>query len=53
MLCAKFGKYLTSGSGEDDGNVKSLQTDGCAGRQQAIRKAHFELKILDTTAILK
>ena len=28
MLCAKFGWYWPSGFGEEDENVKSLQTDG-------------------------
>ena len=28
MLCAKFSWYWPSGSGEEDENVKSLQTDG-------------------------
>ena len=28
MLCAKFGWNCPSGSGEEDENVKSLQTDG-------------------------
>ena len=33
MLCAKFGRYWPSGSGEEDENV-NRQTD-----QQAMRKA--------------
>ena len=28
MLCAKFGWNMPGGSGEEDENVKSLQTDG-------------------------
>ena len=28
MLCFKFGLNYTSGSGEEEENVKSLQTDG-------------------------
>ena len=37
MLCAKFGWNQQSGSGEEDENVKSLQTDK---EQIGIRKAH-------------
>ena len=33
ILCAKFGRNWLSGSGEDDENVKSLQTDGQTDRQ--------------------
>ena len=43
MLCAKFGWNWPSDSGEEDENVKSLQTDrqmdGQTDRRQAIRKA--------------
>ena len=37
MLCAKFGWNQQSGSGEEDENVKSLQTDK---GQMGIRKSH-------------
>ena len=33
MLCAKFGWNWPSGSGEEDENVKSLQTDGQTDRR--------------------
>ena len=33
ILCAKFGWNWPSGSGEEDENVKSLQTDGKADGQ--------------------
>ena len=33
MLCAKFGWNWPSGSGEEDENVKNLQTDGRTDRQ--------------------
>ena len=33
MLCAKFGWNWPSGSGEEDENVKSLQTDGRTDRE--------------------
>ena len=33
MLCAKFGRNWPSGSGEEDENVKSLQTDGQTDRR--------------------
>ena len=50
MLCAKFGWNWPSGSGEEDENVKSLQTDRQtdgqtdAGRQ-VIRKAHLSFQL--------
>ena len=34
MLCAKFGWNWPSGSGEEDVNVKSLQTDGWTDRRR-------------------
>ena len=49
MLCAKFGWNWFSGSGEEDENVKSLQTDGRTDRQTDRRrttgdqKSSFEL----------
>ena len=50
MLCAKFGWNWPSGSGEEDENVKSLQTDGRTDRQtdagrQVIRKAHLSFQL--------
>ena len=33
MLCAKFGGNWPSGSGEEDENVKGLQTDGQTDRR--------------------
>ena len=54
MLCAKFGWNWPSGSGEEDENVKSLQTDGQTDRQtdgqtddgrQVIRKAHLSFQL--------
>ena len=46
MLCAKFGWNWLSGSGEEDENVKSLQTDRRRddGRQ-VIRKAHLSFPL--------
>ena len=41
MLCSKFGLNWLSGSGEEDENVKSLQTEG----QQAIRKAYTSFQL--------
>ena len=54
MLCAKFGWNWPGGSGEEDENVKSLQTDGRTDRQtdrrKVIRKANlsFQLWLLQT-----
>ena len=58
MLCAKFGRNWLSGSGEEDENVKSLQTDRQTdgrtdGRtdgqtddgRQVIRKAHLSFQL--------
>ena len=49
MICAKFGWNMPSGSGEEDENVKSLQTDGRTDRQtdvqQVIRKAHLSFQL--------
>ena len=54
MLCAKFGLNWPSGSGEEDENVKSLQTDRQTdGRtdgqtddgRQVIRKAHLSFQL--------
>ena len=54
MLCAKFGWIWPIGSGEEDENVKSLQTDRQTDRQtngqtddgrQAIRKAHLSFQL--------
>ena len=50
MLCAKFGWDWLSGSGEEDKNVKSLQTDGRTDRRkddgrQVIRKAHLSFQL--------
>ena len=50
MLCAKFGWNWPSGSGEEDENVKSLQTDGQTDRRtddgrQVIRKAHLSFQL--------
>ena len=46
MLCAKFGWNWSGGSGEEDENVKKLQTDGQTddGRQ-VIRKAHLNFQL--------
>ena len=46
MLCAKFGWNWPSSSGEEDENVKSLQTDRQTddGRQ-VIRKAHVSFQL--------
>ena len=46
MLCAKFCRNWPSGSGEEDENVKSLQTDERTddGRQ-AIKKTHLSLQL--------
>ena len=46
MLCAKFGWNWPSGSGEEDENVKCLQTDRQTddGRQ-VIRKAHLSFQL--------
>ena len=38
MLCAKFGWNWPSGSGEEDENVKSLQTDRQTDRRQTDRR---------------
>ena len=50
MLCTKFGWNWPSGSGEEDENVKSLQTDGQTDRQTDRRTAFSsgELKMVDT-----
>ena len=54
MLCAKFGYNWPSGSGEEDENVKSLQTDERTDRRtdretddgrQVIRKAHLSFQL--------
>ena len=48
ILCAKFGWNWPSGSGEEDENVKSLQTDGQTDRddgRQVIRKANFSVQL--------
>ena len=50
VLCAKFGWNWPSGSGEEDENVKSLQTDRQTDRQtddgrQVIRKAHLSFQL--------
>ena len=58
MLCAKFGWNWPSGSGEEDENVKSLQTDRQTDRRtdrrtdgqtddgrQVIRKAHLSFQL--------
>ena len=54
MLCVKFGWNWPSGSGEEDENVKSLQTDGQTDGQtdrqtddarQVIRKAHLSFQL--------
>ena len=50
ILCAKFGWNWPSGSGEEDKNVKSLQTDRQTDRQtddgrQVIRKAHLSFQL--------
>ena len=50
MLCAKFGWNWPSGSGEEDENVKSLQTNRRTDRQtddgrQVIRKAHLSFQL--------
>ena len=54
MLCAKFGWNWLSGSGEEDENVKSLQTDGRTDRltdrqtdngRKVIRKAHLSFQL--------
>ena len=53
ILCAKFGWNWPSGSGDEDENVKSLQTDGRTDvltdggtddGQQVIRKAHLSFQ---------
>ena len=46
MLCTKFGLNCPCGSGEEDANVKSLQTDRQTddGRQ-VIRKAHWSFQL--------
>ena len=41
MLCSKFGLNWLSGSGEEDENVKSLQTDmdrGTTGNQKSLHE---------------
>ena len=45
VLCAKFNWNWSSGSGEEDENVKSLQTDGRTDRQRTTndQKSSFEL----------
>ena len=45
MLCAKFGLNWPNGSGEEDENVKSLQTDGQTDRRRTIgdQKSSLEL----------
>ena len=47
ILCAKFGWNWPSGSGEEDENVKSLQTDRRTDRRrtQVIRKAHLSFQL--------
>ena len=46
MLCAKFGWNWLSSSGEEDENVKSLQTDGQTDDvQQVIRKVHLSFQL--------
>ena len=46
LLCAKFGWNWPSGSGEEDENVKSLQTDRQTGDgRQVIRKAHLSFQL--------
>ena len=50
MLCTKFGWNWPSGSGEEDENVKSLQTNGQTDRRtddgrQVIRKAHLSFQL--------
>ena len=50
MHCAKFGWNWPRGSGEEDENVKSLQTDGRTDRQtddgrQVIKKAHSSFQL--------
>ena len=50
ILCAKFGWNWSSGSGEEDENVKSLQTYGQTNGQtddgwQVIRKAHLSFQL--------
>ena len=46
MFCAKFGWNWPNGSGEEDENVKSLQTDGQTDEwQQVIRKAHLSFQL--------
>ena len=48
MLCAKFGCNWPCGSGEEDENVKSLQTDGrtdgCPDRRREGRRTKGEQK---------
>ena len=49
MICAEFGWNWPSGSGEEDENVKSLQTDRRTVRQtddgrKVIRKAHLSFQ---------
>ena len=45
ILCAKFGWNWPSGSGEEDENVKSLQTDGRTDRRRTTsdQKSSLEL----------
>ena len=54
ILCAKFGWNWPNGFGEEDENVKNLQTDGQTDRQtdgqtddgrQVIRKAHLSFQL--------
>ena len=45
-LCAKFGWNWPSGSGEEDENVKSLQTYRRMDGQQVIRKAHLSFQLM-------
>ena len=46
MLCAKFGWNWSIGSGEEEKNVKNLQTNrGTDNRRQAIRKAHLSFQL--------
>ena len=44
VLCAKFGWNWPSGSGEEDENEKSLQTDGQTDRQTDSRRTTGDQK---------
>ena len=45
ILCAKFGWNWPSGSGEEDENVKSLQTDGQTDRRRTTGDQNSSLEL--------